>query len=127
VRSLAEAGWTIANHTFDHRLLSTLSGAEVRAAVEENQRWWAGRGLVLARALAYPNGASKDVGAPVEEFMKANAEMKGFFCNGGVNLRPERTQWLRLFAGDDGVRSLVRTIRTEAVRSRIAHGAPGAR
>ena len=99
VRELIDRGWEIANHTFAHDVLSDLPAAAVGDTLERNEQYWAGHGVPLLPCVAYPNGAAKHVGRGVAEYLERRRAVHGMFCSGGVNFRPERTEWLRIPIG----------------------------
>jgi peptidoglycan/xylan/chitin deacetylase (PgdA/CDA1 family) len=120
VRELQHSGWEIANHTYAHTPLGILDEWGVSDAIDSNRAYWKERGIPLIDALAYPNGATRDVNRFVGKYLQAHPRVHGFFCNGGVNLHPSRTEWLRLFAGSGPVALLKERLHDQVALTRQA-------
>ena len=120
LRNLAANGWEIGNHTHDHVLLGTLNFEQIDAAISTNQDYLVQQGFPPIDWLAYPVGRACDVNESVRAWLEKNPTIQGLFCNGGVNLKRSRTQWLRLFAGNGGVPVIRRALEVEIRRTREA-------
>jgi peptidoglycan/xylan/chitin deacetylase (PgdA/CDA1 family) len=116
IRQLQDAGWEIGNHTFDHRLLSQIGAQQIAETISSNEAFWRDENVRLIRALAIPNGAVKDVNEHLNEWLREHEQVHALFCNGGVNRKYDRTQWLRFFGGDGDELSLHEIICAEADR-----------
>jgi peptidoglycan/xylan/chitin deacetylase (PgdA/CDA1 family) len=120
VKTLQQAGWEIGNHTYAHAPLGALNEQDTVQAIESNETYWAKKGIPLIDAVAYPNGAARDVNRFVAKYLDAHPRIQGFFCNGGVNFRPLRTECLRMFAGNGSIRLLKQRVHEEIARTRLA-------
>ncbi|MGD8389339.1 MAG: polysaccharide deacetylase family protein [Desulfobacteraceae bacterium] len=120
LRKLAAIGWEIGNHTHDHVLLGTLDFEQIHTAISKNHDYLVQQGLSPIPWLAYPVGRARDVNDSVRAWLEKNKTIQGLFCNGGVNLKRTRTQWLRLFAGNGDVSVIRKSIEVETRRTRKA-------
>jgi peptidoglycan/xylan/chitin deacetylase (PgdA/CDA1 family) len=120
VRALVGRGWDIANHTFAHDQLSDLDAHAVADTVERNERYWGARDVPLLPCMAYPNGAAKHVGPGVVEYLAGRQDLHGMFCSGGINRRPQRTEWLRIAVSPRFASGLQRSIADEIARTDAA-------
>ncbi len=120
VGTLRDAGWEIANHTWDHTPLGTFDEAGVAESIDLNWAYWKKQGVPLIEAVAYPNGRAKDVNEFVKRYLDGHPRVQGLFCDGGVNLRPSRTEWLRMSPGNGSERLLRHRIYQEIATSRRA-------
>ncbi|MBF0614178.1 MAG: polysaccharide deacetylase family protein [Magnetococcales bacterium] len=121
VRELQNRGWEIGNHTWGHRILSGLNGAQIEASIQENATFWEQAGVGLIPFLAYPLGRACDVSPAVEECLQNRPDLHGIFGNGGVNLQPNRMEWLRFSLGSLCERTPIReALSREVLRTRQA-------
>jgi peptidoglycan/xylan/chitin deacetylase (PgdA/CDA1 family) len=120
LKQLTAEGWEIGNHTFDHVVLSTLDIDQIDKTISSNRAYLIENGISPLDWLAYPVGRSGDVSKNVKNWLEKNDKINGIFCNGGVNLKRSRTQWLRLFAGNGGARVIRKNIEAETLRTRKA-------
>jgi len=116
VRQLQGAGWEIGNHTFDHRLLSRLGAQGIAETISRNEAFWRSENIPLVNALAIPNGAVRDVNEYLNGWLQEHKHVHALFCDGGVNFKYNRTQWLRFFGGDGDELSLHEVICAEIKR-----------
>ena len=101
LKSLEVDGWQIGNHTWDHKTLSALDSRQVVNAIERNMTFLSENGVRCINWLAYPNGLAKHVNLAVKAWLDQHVEIHGIFAGGGINLIPNRTQWLRIpFSGE---------------------------
>jgi peptidoglycan/xylan/chitin deacetylase (PgdA/CDA1 family) len=113
LRELRTRGWSVGNHTRTHPTLSRVAGEALRDEIEGNHRALVDAGLDPIPWLAYPNGRPRDVeSAGVLGWMDGAPDRMGAFADGGVNVFPSRTEWMRIPVGDLDLPALVRTIRT---------------
>jgi peptidoglycan/xylan/chitin deacetylase (PgdA/CDA1 family) len=61
-RGLANAGFDLGSHTVSHPILSNISRQQVRKELRESRATIEARAGAPCRALAYPNGRSRDIG-----------------------------------------------------------------
>lgn len=120
VRELQQSGWEIANHTYAHTPLALLDDLGVSYAIECNREYWRQKGIPLIDALAFPNGATRDVNRSVGKYLHSHPRTQAFFCNGGVNLVPKRTEWLRMFAGTGSAARLKQRLHDQVALTRQA-------
>ena len=120
VAALVAEGWEVGNHTYGHDNLSQLDRGGVAESIELNERYWGARGLRLLRCVAVPNGAARHVGPAFRSYLDEHADLHAMFCNGGVNFRPSRTEWLRIPMSVQPAAELARRMSVEADRSREA-------
>ena len=116
IRRLQSEGWEIGNHTFDHQLLSRLNEQQIDETIARNEAFLHAERIPLVEALAIPNGAVRDVNAHVNAWLQKHRSVHALFCNGGFNVKYDRTQCLRLFGGNGDERSLQDKIRAEVHR-----------
>lgn len=100
VKRLLSAGWSFADHTYNHVPLKFLDADGIAVQCRRNRDFWAGHGVSLLDWLAYPNGRSSDVGQATDDFLENNPQIQGVFCNGGINLVAARKSWLRFCPGE---------------------------
>ena len=113
VVELVRLGWEVGNHTYRHDVLSLLSREQVSESIEANEAYWEGLGIRLLPCVAFPNGAAKHVGDGIKSYLDENLGFHGMFCNGGVNLTPSRTEWLRIPVSNMNTRDFVARLATE--------------
>jgi hypothetical protein len=123
--ALVKGGWTVANHTRSHPTLAALPPERLDDEILGNQLELEAAGLEPLLWLAYPNGASWHLSADVGTWLDAHPELMGAHANGGVNLEPSRTEWLRIPIGDEPVSTLRWRLReaVEATRWMLARRA----
>lgn len=100
VKSLSSAGWSFADHTYNHVPLKFLDADGIAMQCNRNRDFWSANGIPLLDWLAYPNGKSSDVGQATDDYLESNPQIQGVFCNGGMNLVAARKSWLRLCPGE---------------------------
>jgi peptidoglycan/xylan/chitin deacetylase (PgdA/CDA1 family) len=120
VRTLRDAGWEIANHTWAHIPLSSLTEHQVFESIDHNWEYWRDLGIPLVDAVAYPNGTAGDVNRFVEQYLRAHPHVQGLFCGGGVNVQSTRTEWFRMFAGNGSTRQLTFRLHDEDAKAQVA-------
>jgi peptidoglycan/xylan/chitin deacetylase (PgdA/CDA1 family) len=116
LKTLAESGWEIGNHTASHANLAGLSLDDHHAQIAGNEGQIREAGLNPLPVLAFPNGWASHVDATTESWLNQQAHYHGMFGAGGVNLRPSRTEWFRISVGDWTLPTLIRQIKREASR-----------
>jgi peptidoglycan/xylan/chitin deacetylase (PgdA/CDA1 family) len=107
---LLSKGWEIGNHTFTHPTLSQLTWQEQKQEIENNIATITKAGLACIKWLAYPNGAARHVNNDTRRWLLENNEWHGIFANGGINLCPSRTEWLRIGVLENGLDAFARQI-----------------
>lgn len=120
VRSLVGRGWQVGNHTYGHDVLNDLTADAVADTLERNERYWKSEGVTMLPCIAFPNGAARHVGRGVVEYLDRRRELHGMFCNGGVNVRARRTEWLRIPVTWSGAESMPAVMRDQVARMRRA-------
>ena len=116
------SGWEIANHTTAHRLLSSLSSAEARTAIEDNARFWQESGVELIDFLGFPVGRVCDVSPAVGQWLDENPKIHGIFANNGINVNLQRKEWLRFSLGQhDKPESMQKILINQVVRTKSAY------
>ena len=117
---LAEAGWSVGNHTLRHVPLVDLGVDELERQLLENERLLAAAGLEPVPWISYPFGRTTHVDGTLDAFLDRNPETFGIFAAGGVNLIPSRKEWLRLSVEGDVAVSGVRDAMFREARATLA-------
>jgi peptidoglycan/xylan/chitin deacetylase (PgdA/CDA1 family) len=120
VVELVSLGWEVGNHTYRHDVLSLLSREQVSESIEANEAYWEALDIRLLPCVAFPNGAAKHVGDGIKSYLDENPGFHGMFCNGGVNLTPKRTEWLRIPVSNMSTSDFATRLATELRISREA-------
>ena len=116
LKSLADAGWEIGNHTSSHYNLADLSLAEHDAQIGDHQARLLDVGLPARTWLAYPNGLARHVGQHTAAWMEQHSDYHGFFMGGAVNREVQRAQWRRIAVGDWSLQNFVKQVRRESAK-----------
>ena len=101
-------------------MLSWLSKEEVGESIETNEVYWRSHGIRLLPCVAFPNGAAKHVGTGVKSYLDGRSDLHRMFSNGGVNLTPNRIEWLRIPVSNMRARDLAARLAMELHVSREA-------
>jgi glycosyltransferase involved in cell wall biosynthesis/peptidoglycan/xylan/chitin deacetylase (PgdA/CDA1 family) len=117
IGQLAGAGWEIGNHTASHPTLSALTWEEQAQEIQGCDQELRRNGIDCMRWLSYPNGGPEHVNADTRCWLEEHPDWHGVFGNGGVNVVPSRTEWLRIGVGDPSIEEFRALLRDSARRT----------
>jgi len=87
--------WSIGNHTWSHRNLTSNYEA-IKQDIETNFQYFNNNNIESVKCLAYPNGHAKHLASGVQTWLNENPDWVGLFANGGVNFLPSRSSIFRI-------------------------------
>lgn len=99
LRSLADKGWEIGNHTRSHCMLGKLDREGHEFEIAGNSAAFEKNGVPQIKWLSFPYGASRHVNRHTHQWMLDHPDWNGIFAKGGVNTFFSRTEWMRIGVG----------------------------
>ncbi len=97
---LKNAGWECGVHTKSHPSLAALTLGQQDSEIKGCYRAMKQQGLNPIRFLSYPHGDYRFLNQHTYTWISEHKSWNACFALGGVNFSPNRTEWLRIPAGD---------------------------
>ena len=97
---LKNAGWECGVHTKSHPSLAALTLGQQDSEINGCYQAMKQHGLNPIRFLSYPHGDYRFLNQHTYTWISHHTKWNACFALGGVNFAPNRTEWLRIPAGD---------------------------